>query len=435
MKIQFTALALAFIFAISLSAQQNQDEYFIENFVRNADYVYKPNIRTVLLHKEGFEMSNPVVELHSDERLVLSFDDLSGEYQKFEYTIIHCDADWNYSDLMPNEYLETFTDDFLDMFEYSFNTTMPYVHYSKVIPNDVIQFTLSGNYLLKVYAEGDPDDVVLTRRFFVVEPKVNVTADIRKPLNILDRETRQEVSFTINTGGLSVSEPHREIAVSILQNGRWDNAITDLKPRSVVPGELRYDYDGVNVFDGGNAFRYFDIKSLRYNSFRVAGIDYNPATGHQVFLHDDLPKKKYVFENVQENIMGRFLIKTEDMRNSAIEADYATVHFFLPYDTPLIQGKLYLFGEFTNWQFLPEAEMKYNYDRMGFEGSMLLKQGFYNYQYVLLPNNSTVGDLELIEGNFFTNNNEYTFLIYYKPVSGRYDRLVNVSYFMTFSSE
>lgn len=435
MKKQFAVLSIACIFALPLFAQQNQDEYFIENFVRNADYVYKPNIRTALLYKEGFEMSNPVVELNSDERLVLSFDDLSGEYRKYEYTIIHCDADWNYSDLMPNEYLATFTDDFLDMFEYSFNTTMPYVHYSKVIPNDVIQFTLSGNYLLKVYTEGDPDDVVLTRRFFVVEPMVEVTADIRKPLQIMDRETRQEVSFTINTGGLTVSEPHREIAVTILQNGRWDNAITDLKPRSVVPGELRYDYDGVNVFDGGNAFRYFDIKSLRYNSFRVANIDYDPSKGYQVYLHDDLPKKKYVFENVQENIMGRFLIKTEDMRNSAIEADYATVHFFLPYATPLIQGKLYLFGEFTNWQFLPEAEMKYNYERMGFEGSMLLKQGFYNYHYILLPNNSTVGDLELMEGNFFTNNNEYTFLVYYKPVSGRYDRLVNISYFMTFSSE
>jgi hypothetical protein len=430
---QFISIVLTMLFFLPAWAQQEtQDEYFIENFVRNSDFVYKPQIKTVLLYKEGFEMSNPVVQLNSDERIVLSFDDLSGEYRKYEYTIIHCDADWNFSDLMPNEYLATFTDDFLDEFEYSFNTTISYIHYTKTIPNDVIEFTLSGNYLLKVYSEGDPDDVVLTRRFFVVDPLVNVDAEIRKPANIMDRDSRQEVSFNIMTKGLTVNEPHREIAVTILQNGRWDNAISDLKPRSLAPGELRYDYDGINVFDAGNAYRYFDIKSLRYNSFRVALINFDPATGHHVFLHDDLPKKKYVYEEVQENILGRFLIKTEDMRNSAIEADYATVHFFVPFETPIIQGKLYLFGEFTNWQFLPEAEMKYNYERMGFEGAMILKQGFYNYHYALLPNNSTVGDLSLMEGNFFSTNNEYTFLIYYKPVGGRYTQLINVTYFLTF---
>lgn len=419
--------------AAFVSAQNdNEDQYYQENFVRNSDYIYKDNIKTVLVYREGFEMEEPVVLLNSPERIMFSFDDLDGDYKKYEYTIIHCDANWNVSDLMPNEYLESFTDDYIDEFQYSVNTMQPYVHYQKVFPNDVISYKLSGNYLLKVFADNDPENVVFTRRFFVREPQVNVLALVRKPSNIAERDSRQELTFTIQSGTLQVNDPYREISVTIRQNGRWDNAITDSKPRIVSGNELIYDQDGVNVFDGGNAFRYFDIKSLRYNSFRVASIEYTPQEGYQVFMHPDEVKKKNVFENVQESMNGRFLIKTEDMSSSDYEGEYATVNFFLPYATPLIQGKLFLMGAFTFWQFLPEAELTYNFDAQGFEASMLLKQGYYNYEYVLLPNDSKVGDVELIEGNFFNNNNEYSFFVYYRPMGGRYDQLVNVTKILTF---
>lgn len=413
--------------------QQGDDlDYYQENFIRNSDYVYKDNIKTVLLYRQGAEMEEPVVKLNAPERLVFSFDDLDGDYKKYEYTIIHCDSDWNKSDLMPNEYLESFTDDFIDNFEYSINTMQRYTHYWKMIPNDVIRYKLSGNYLLKVYTSGNPDDVVFTRRFFVVDPKVTVQARVRKPADVSERDWRQEVRFSIQTAALALNDPYREIDVTIRQNGRWDNAITDLQPRLVRGSELIYDHDGINVFDGGNAFRYFDLKSLRYNSFRVAAIEYTREDGYQVYLHEDEVKNKNVFENVQESMNGRFLIKTEDMAGTDIAADYATVHFFLPYKTPLIRGNLYLMGGLTYWQFLPEAKLSYNYEKVGFEGSLLLKQGYYNYHYILLPNDSKVGELGPVEGNFFEMNNEYSFFIYYKPFGSRYDRLVNVTHILTF---
>jgi hypothetical protein len=257
-------------------------------------------------------------------------------------------------------------------------------------------------------------------------------ARVRKPANISERDSRQEVRFRIQTAGLPISDPYREIDVTIRQNGRWDNAITDLQPRLVSGSELIYDHDGINVFDGGNAFRYFDLKSLRYNSFRVKAIEYTPQEGYQVFLHDDEVKNKQVFENVQESMNGRFLVKTEDMYNTNFEADYANVHFFIPYKTPLIQGNLYIMGGLTYWQYLPEAKLSYDYERGGFKGSLFLKQGYYNYHFLMLPNNSKVGETEMMEGNFFDMNNEYSFFIYFKPLGGRYDRLVNVSRILTF---
>ncbi|MCF8365659.1 MAG: DUF5103 domain-containing protein [Bacteroidales bacterium] len=433
MKTLISFLFFSIPFSLILIAQNDlSNDYYQENFIRNSDYIYKDNIKTVLVYKEGFEMDMPVLLLNSDERLVFRFDDLGGDYKKYEYTVVHCDSDWNTSDLMPNEYLESFTDDFIDEFQYSVNTMQAYTHYWKILPNDVITWRLSGNYLLKVYENGDPDDVIFTRRFFVIDPKVNIMANVRKPANISERDTRQEVRFTIQTAGIQLSDPYREIDVTIMQNGRWDNAITDLKPRLISGTELVYDHDGINVFDAGNAFRYFDLKSLRYNSFRVAAIEYDPLTGYQVYLHDDEVKKKNVFETVQESMNGRFLIKTEDMNYTNFEADYATVNFFLPYDTPLIQGKLYVMGALTYWQFLPEAELNYNYDRQGFEGALVLKQGYYNYHYLLLPNISKIGDIGFTEGNFFENNNEYNFFIYFKPLGGRYDQLINVTNILTF---
>jgi hypothetical protein len=432
MRLSIMIILISVYFNVVLAQSDKADDYYQENFLRNSDYVYKDNIKTVLVYREGFEMEEPVLKLNSQDKLIFGFDDLDGDYKKYEYTIIHCDSDWRESDLMFNEYLESFSDDFIDNFEYSFNTMQSYTHYWKTLPNSVISWRLSGNYLLKVYENGDPSDVVFTRRFFVVEPGVSVMASVRKPANISERDSRQEVRFSIQPTQIDINDPYREIDVTIRQNGRWDNAITDLQPRLVKGNELIYDHDGINVFDGGNAFRYFDLKSLQYNSFRIAAIEYSPQEGYQVYLHDDQVKKKNVYEDVQESINGRFLIKTEDMYNTNTEADYATVNFFLPYASPLIQGKLYLMGGMTYWQFLPEAELAYNFERQGFEGALMLKQGYYNYHYVLLPNNSKVGETGLIEGNFFEHNNEYSFFIYYKPLGGRYDRLVNVTQILTF---
>jgi len=408
-------------------AQEDDTEYFKEDYLRNANFIYKENIKSVLIYKEGFEMSAPLVRLNSADKLIFSFDDLNGDYEKYEYTIVHCDADWNDSDLMPNEYLESFHSDYVDDFQFAVNTMQDYTHYKHYIPNDMVRYRLSGNYVLKVYTSGDPENVIFTRRFYVMDPKVNLHARIKAPSRVEERNTRQEVVFSIGTAGFSIGDPHREIMVTIMQNGRWDNAITDLKPRQVRGSELVYDYDGVNVFDGGSDFRYFDMKSLRYNSMRVKAIEYTPATGYQVFLHDDKVKKKNVYENTQESMNGRFLIKSEDMNYTDFESDYAMVHFFLPYDTPLIHGKLYLFGGLTEWNFLPANELTYDYEAGGFRASIMLKQGYYNYKYMLLPNDSKIGDVTFIEGNFFATNNEYSFFVYYRPLGGRYDQLINVT--------
>ena len=439
MKINITKkpieLACLILFVISgvfpaTTAAQEKDEYYKKDFYRNADFVYKDNIKTVLLHRLGFDLTKPIIEINSDEQLLLSFDDLDGDYKRYEYTVIHCDADWENSDLMQNEYLVGFTDDYINDYQFSVNTMQDYVHYELVIPNDVVQFYLSGNYILKVYVEDDPDDVLFTMRFMVFEPKVDIEARIKRPARVENRDYLQEVVFSIFTKGYPIEDPYRTLNVTIQQNSRWDNAITDLQPTLITNNELRYDHDGNNDFNGGNEFRYFNIKSLIYNSFRVQSIEYRKATGYQVYLYPDEVRRHKVYES-DDDINGQFLISTENAPDARIESEYAHVHFFLPYNAPLVDGKLYLLGELTYWQFLREAELNYNFEKRSFEASMYLKQGYYNYEYAFLANDSRIGDVTYIEGNHFDTNNEYTFYIYYRPRGTRYDKLIAVRTFQS----
>ena len=168
-----------------------QDSYFESSFMRYSDYNYKESVTSVLFHRLGWELTSPVIVYGTDEKLFLSFDDLDGDYQVWQYTVIHCDADWKPTDLWPNEYIEGFTDDYIRDYQFSFNTLQPFTNYSLVIPNEQFKFTLSGNYILKVYPEGQPDTPILTRRFMVVEPKVTVKALVKAASTINERFTHQ----------------------------------------------------------------------------------------------------------------------------------------------------------------------------------------------------------------------------------------------------
>jgi hypothetical protein len=392
----------------------------------NDNVIYKENIATVLLHKEGFEMSSPVILLNSPDRLRLSFDDLSQGLSRYKYTFLHCEADWTTSsDITEQDYIEGFREADISNFDYSYNTTKPYTHFWAVFPNNEIRLKISGNYILKVYID-DPENVAFTMRFMVAESTpAGVTGTVHQASAIASRLTKQEVDFRIHLNGMPVSDAGQEIRVVVTQNDRWDNALRGLRPRFMSGGELDYDYDEENTFDGGNEFRAFDTKSLVYQSERIRRITYDSA-GNEVYLLDDLKRgtKNYVSD---KDINGRRLIKNEDhAQNSETEADYTWVHFFLPSDPLLFSGKVYLLGALTYWRLDNNSLMKYNPLKRGYEKNLLLKQGYYNYLYVVKDARNARSDDAAIEGNHWETENEYTVFVYYHPAGGLYDRLIAV---------
>ena len=161
----------------------------------------------------------------------------------------------------------------------------------------------------------------------------------------------------------------------VLQNWRWDNAVYNVQPRMVVGNKFDYQYISDLIFDGGNEFRNFDLKSLRYQSERIALIDYDHK-GNQIYLHTDERRnfKQYVRD---DDLNGKYFIEKEGAEYPDIEADYSHVHFTLPYDFPLVNGNLYIFGGLTNWDFTDEAMLEYDYEEHVYSTSLYLKQGYH----------------------------------------------------------
>ena len=147
----------------SYSQQINTEKIDFKNLI------LKKNIKSVKLHLEGWELSEPVMILNSDTKLILSFDDLGTEINDYSYTIIHCNSEWEPENLFMEEYIDGYHEGYIANYKKSFNTTYNYFHYSLTIPNQDMSIKISGNYCIVVYQNYNPDDIVLIKRFCVVE--------------------------------------------------------------------------------------------------------------------------------------------------------------------------------------------------------------------------------------------------------------------------
>lgn len=386
------------------------------------DKVYAENIVTVLMHVKGWEMSYPVIELGSGDELLFSFDDLDGDVKNYQYTIIHCNADWTPSSLFPSDYMDGFVENTLDNYRFSFNTFVPYTHYALTLPNYDVNPKLPGNYILKVYRDFNQDNPVITKRFMISENRIDIRANIHRPRLTRYHYTDQQISLTVLHPVLPVHDPHSELFISVMQNGRMDNMVTGLKPLYIRHREIIYEDDELLVFSAGNEFRNFDIKSLRYQTEFIRDIEYIEGINHAE-LYPASPRQ-YGRYFSHHDINGRYLIRNEEGRNPSVDADYLSVYFSVPWDVPFDNGNVYVVGELSNWGFSERNRMSYNYDARAYELTMLLKQGYYNYQIAFLEDGSTLADATFFEGNFFETENDYFILVYHRPPGSRFDRLV-----------
>ncbi len=388
--------------------------------------IFDERVKTLQLYKEGWNFSYPVIRLNSEEKLMLQFD-LIGDYNDtFYYTFYHCDKDWNKSDIFTNEYLEGLPDNPIENSQPSFNTTVNFYHYSLAFPNDRISFLLSGNYILYVYPEGEPDNPVFIQRFVITEGSAGINMRTFRPLIPSLDNTGQQLEFTINFAGISVTDPARNIYCSVLQNGRWDNAKQNLKPDFIGNNQLRFNTISENyIFNGGNEFRYFDIRSIRYKSEFIRKIDYM-APYYNIYLvpSENREYKPYFY---WQDFNGRYYISSSEGRNPETDADYVYVYFTLPSKYMIADGNLYVSGSFNNWEFNNNNIMTYNPQQGQYECTILLKQGWYNYEYVFLKKGNTQGIATLFESNHYDTENDYTVFVYYRNPYERFDRVIGTA--------
>lgn len=122
-------------------------------------------------------------------------------------------------------------------------------------------------------------------------------------------------------------------------------------------------------------------------------------------------------------------MRVQEGNDDNTESDYVWVTFRLAYDIQNPRGTVYLFGSLSDWQFYDEFRMKYNDKSFGYETTVYLKQGFYNYEYVIVYDGSNAGDSSFIEGSHYETENDYTILVYRHDFISNYDKITGMKEF------
>jgi hypothetical protein len=313
----------------------------------------------------------------------------------------------------------------IDDYHYSTLPLQRYTHYSLTIPNNNCKPTRSGNYLLKVYLDSDTSKLVFTRRLLVVSNKAIIKGTIQQPVNPKIFQSDQKVNFSVSLQGLNVNNPFSQIKVFILQNGRWDNAIHNIKPTFIKGDELEYNTENDCVFPAGKEWRWADLRSYRLQTERVARIDYGKSQT-DVYLHPD-PNRSYQRYLFRRDLNGHYYPAIlEEGYNPDFEGDYARVHFTFKAPSPFAGSDVYVFGELTNYECNASNRMTYNGVDEAYEATLYLKQGYYNYIYGIIPQGRHFLNTDNTEGNWWETENNYSILVYYRPLGGRADELIGL---------
>ena len=411
-----TLLLLIFACCVSIQAQ------------RIPDHIYMPDIHSVKLFPQNNQSAPALLILHSSDLLELHFDDLGGSPKNYYYTYQLCNADWTPADVNVFDYIKGFLQNRLNQYRISSVAATKYVHYQALLPEHNAIPIKSGNYLLKVFLDADTSKLAFTKRLLIVDNKVQIGAKVQQPFDPALGNTHQKVQFSVNTQQLNILSPQMVKAV-VLQNSRWDNAVTDIQPSFIRGNSMEYNGEQDCVFPAGKEYRWADLQSFRFQSERIERVD-QMAQPVKVFLKPDPERSRlrYLFFKDRN---GWEEIGTTEYTNPWWQSDYANVTFtYTPVNNQPYPGKtIYLVGEMTANEIGAGSKLVYDAERGVYTTTLLLKQGYYSYMYVTKDdrNKTLKADPALTEGNYRETENDYTVLFYYRSFSSRYDELIGIS--------
>ena len=381
--------------------------------------VFDSEIKSVEFYNTAKQGSFPIITLGSNEKVLLAFDNLLGGTKNYSYTIEHCDANWNSSNLSTTDYLKNYSDDFITGYSYSTNTVQKYTHYQLKLPNENIAPIIPGNYILKVY-DGDQSKMILTRKLYVLRPEISLSVEVVPSDDNSLRQTNQKINFTLDYGTLPVQNPGTNLRTFIMQNRRSETAILNTQPTYIRSTQLIFNDVTQNDFPGGNEFRHFDTRTFKLNSDRILHI-YRDTANTVILLTDaNLNQPDYTF---LYDLNGSFSILNQDGVDPRTDADYAHMYFTLDAKKSPDNGTPYIVGQFNDYKLDDNSKMRYDATNNKFAANLFLKQGVYDYTYVWVDKAGKEDDTAL-EGSYFETENDYQVLVYYRPPSARWEELI-----------
>ncbi len=383
----------------------------------------KENARALRIHKVGQDMSYPLIDLARGDAITVSFDLIVPEMHQLSYSIIHCNAEWERSGLFVNEYLDGFQKAYIENYDYSQATNIDYVHYELQIPNEDMQIKISGNYTVVVCDE-DEGDTLLTACFSVVERLVDIFGAVGGISTSGNSGDMQQLNFTVDHSNYTIRQPITETKVVVMKNNSRVHQVTASTPTYIHAGRLVFEQHPLFAFPGGDEYHVLETSSLRFPDKGVESITFfSPFYHVDVRPHIMNQNADYEFRH---DINGKFLIRRRESGEGKAdtEADYMVAHFRVPMKTPILDGKVYLNGDFTYDTFDATTQLTYNAQARAYEGHLLLKQGYYNYRYYVLSKRDGQIKSAPVEINAHRTENDYQIFFFHRPMGERYDRLI-----------
>ncbi len=438
---KFLAICLIFIFTFPLQAQEFE----------TIDSIYLPEVSSVTLHPQNVVTAYPIVDLNRN-RLKLAFDDLTGVFAEYTYSFHHCNRNWELSrEIQDFDFRRGFVEEEIFNFSMSNGTDVPYTHFELELPNNNMGWLISGNYILVVYKIEGEKKIAFTRRFSVVDPKINISAELQRPIDQSLARSHHEIDFYAEFEDFTIRNPYKEVNAQIYQNGIWKLGYSNINPQTVTLNTLSFNYQNQIVFPALKEFRHFDIRNIEFRTERVFEI-YKEKDTINVILDTDRPRKntyftyfdingKFVLQNMdgirsrieydgENEQMRKILEKDESIMNRRIElmSEYVNVHFSLNMEK-LKTEDVYIIGAFNNWKMDDESKMSYDEKDGVYFNKLLLKQGYYEYIYVSKERRSGEINWTTIEGSRYETINEYLIYIFYRPFGTLYDQLIGMKTF------
>ena len=398
---------------------------------RQPDQVFNPAIKTIKLTKFGDPVSYPIINLNSSDLLELNFDDMAGGVKNYFYTYVLCNADWTPAQLSYFDYVKGYTQVRISTYRNASIALTKYTHYQANFPDRNCMPTKSGNYLLKVFVNGDTSKLAFTKRFLVVDQKISMAAQVLQPFNQQYFMTHHRLQVQLDTKGFDIRYPQQQVRVNVLQNYRWDNNLTLVSPTFIKQDMLQYSNENEMIMPAGKEFRWLNLRSFRLLGDRVKRQENNDSS-FKLFVKEDLPRlpRQYFY---YRDLNGLFINETIENINPLWNADYARIHFSFkpPGGLPIRNGQLVIMGELSNYGKDPDATMTFNNETGNYEASLFLKQGYYDYQYAIKEkmDGRDKFSTSLTENDTWETENMYMVLVYFRPLGGRYDELIGIRQF------
>jgi hypothetical protein len=411
---------ILFLFFTSLVSVNGQ-----VNSLSNPDKVMDATIHTIQIAPLGSPTALPVINLNAGNLLQISFDDFKASYQDYNYSIELVDSLWRPIEMNDFDYVKGFNQNKITNFSVSSIATQKYFHYQFTFPNNFCSPKLSGNYIFKVYKDGNKNNLVFTKRFYVVDPIVQINASVREPFDGAISKSHQGIKLSVDIRNIPNFQ-NNQLAIRVIQNTLVNDAKVVTTPSFMRNTLLDFNNEADLIFPAGMEARWLDLQSLQLRSDRVSAIDNNGAST-LIYVKPDYTRASLLYTGYKDLNGGYLIINTESLQNEN-QNDYAQVVFsYVPErHFPFLDKKLYIVGALTNNIIDTSSEMKFDVKAGAYQKKLLLKQGYYSYNYILRDRNepNSMDDFEETEGNHVETENDYSIFVYYHAPGTINDQIV-----------